>query len=629
MNYFLVPFHPRQNEVLIWAGFWAPSGNRPPLDLVLFIDRSEYTRRPLQGTWPALGRHEGTTGFRYRAELFQDLPANTRFRCALVNTNTGAEVEAGYFDTLPVDLPRPTGQRLPSLVVRPFTLMLGSCYWDSADNGEVSAAYRKVFAYSAYSPHVKLLVGDQVYIDQPWWDWEDPTISIAEMREKVTSRYHSAWSKLSPLLKGGANICTSDDHEFWNDFPFQPLPVWLGLQNASVRRRLAGETNNFARSMQQIVPSTQFNIGDHLSVFVLDTRINRTESNFALENDLRAFEDWVANLRCPGVLAVGQPLLGERVGHPFGDLGPDKLWKAGAAVVGGLFGGIPGALIGLFGIDIAKDNIEGIIGDHNLPFYKAQYRRLTQALARSRHDIVVLSGDIHLGRIARTRIHRADGSDPTRIYEVIASPMTVLSTGPIGTQETDNPEKHPVHFPVDVSLTAPEMLTGVVDYPKHLPARTGERPPDHFMTLSFQQGTEPGSVRVSVRAWLVREAGTANLPKRAWTYSFDLDTGRLPAEGQPVRRAVLSVMTDPDGDIIALCNPNESWSPRLRHEVIADIENGRAEYYVAGYPGQQPGTGIHVVRDPGRHLAYLRTDPDDVAGNNLDNLPRLRTSDWH
>jgi hypothetical protein len=323
-------------------------------------------------------------------------------------------------------------------------------------------------------------------------------------------------------------------------------------------------------------------------------------------------------------------VLGSIVGRV--DLDTGNVWKALATVAGGLAGGVPGALIGLFGIDLAEDAAEAVVGeisDHNLPYFKAQYRRLTQALARAPHDMLVLSGDIHLGRIARTKVHHEDGRDPTRIHEVIASPLTMLDTGPVTTQETRNSQTHPRHFPVDLSLTAPGSAPGMVDYVKHLAARSGDRTPDHFMTLSFTSADEPGSVRVSVRAWQPRSAGTARLPNRAWTYSFNLDEGRLPVAGPPPNRAVLSVMTDADGDILALCNPLESWSPRLRHEIIADIESGRARYHVAGYPGQQPGATIHVVRDRVRNIAYLRTNPDEVGVNNLDNLPRLTPSEWH
>jgi hypothetical protein len=74
---------------------------------------------------------------------------------------------------------------------------------------------------------------------------------------------------------------------------------------------------------------------------------------------------------------------------------------------------------------------------------------------------------------------------------------------------------------------------------------------------------------------------------------------------------------DSDGDITALCNPKEWWSPRPKRDAIHDIEQRTHTYFV-----QQPGTrraDIHVVTVGGRK--HLRTDPDASRENNLDNLP--------
>ncbi|MBW3662729.1 MAG: DUF3892 domain-containing protein [Actinobacteria bacterium] len=82
-------------------------------------------------------------------------------------------------------------------------------------------------------------------------------------------------------------------------------------------------------------------------------------------------------------------------------------------------------------------------------------------------------------------------------------------------------------------------------------------------------------------------------------------------------RRVTQTKKDKDGDILALCNPDQYWSPRSKASAIADIDDGDHTYYV-----QQPGTDrtdIHVVDDGDG--PYLRTDPDGDARNNLDNLP--------
>lgn len=82
-------------------------------------------------------------------------------------------------------------------------------------------------------------------------------------------------------------------------------------------------------------------------------------------------------------------------------------------------------------------------------------------------------------------------------------------------------------------------------------------------------------------------------------------------------RKVTQSRKDSDGDITALCNPGEYWSPRMKNDAISDIESRLHTYYV-----RQPGTeraDIHVVTVAGRK--HLRTDPDAALSNNLDNLP--------
>lgn len=81
-------------------------------------------------------------------------------------------------------------------------------------------------------------------------------------------------------------------------------------------------------------------------------------------------------------------------------------------------------------------------------------------------------------------------------------------------------------------------------------------------------------------------------------------------------RAVYQTRKDRDGDILALCSPSESWSPRLKADAIRDIENGIHTYYVPWTDGR---TEIRVVKGP--NGKYLRTDRDNTARNNLDDLP--------
>ncbi len=74
---------------------------------------------------------------------------------------------------------------------------------------------------------------------------------------------------------------------------------------------------------------------------------------------------------------------------------------------------------------------------------------------------------------------------------------------------------------------------------------------------------------------------------------------------------------DRDGDILALCNPNEGWLTRKKEDAINDIENGNHQYYVVWRGNRKV---IHVVNDRLKGK-YLRTGRDETERNNLDDLP--------
>jgi hypothetical protein len=81
-------------------------------------------------------------------------------------------------------------------------------------------------------------------------------------------------------------------------------------------------------------------------------------------------------------------------------------------------------------------------------------------------------------------------------------------------------------------------------------------------------------------------------------------------------RPVTHTLKNSDGDITALCNPDEPWSPRSVAEVIADIESGAHKYLVRSDLGD---TRVQVIDDPDGK--YLRTYRDQKLFNNLDELP--------
>lgn len=81
-------------------------------------------------------------------------------------------------------------------------------------------------------------------------------------------------------------------------------------------------------------------------------------------------------------------------------------------------------------------------------------------------------------------------------------------------------------------------------------------------------------------------------------------------------RRVRTSGKDADGDTTALCNPGETWSPRLKDDVIDDIESKLHTYYV-----DEDGSRADVQVIDGESGKYLRSTADKTSKNNLDNLP--------
>ncbi len=78
-------------------------------------------------------------------------------------------------------------------------------------------------------------------------------------------------------------------------------------------------------------------------------------------------------------------------------------------------------------------------------------------------------------------------------------------------------------------------------------------------------------------------------------------------------RRVRATKRDRAGNIIALCNPGQTWSPRRTADVIQDINSCRRSYYV------QELAQRRYVRIVNRDT--LQTTDDTTSKNNLDNLP--------
>lgn len=422
---------------------------------------------------------------------------------------------------------------------QPFTVLLASCYSEDSDlalpvgrgllgetfraltgklrRGYVttrSAVQRELVGITARGnvsrryqllceqfgePDLKILAGDQVYLDTPLV----LPIRAQSVRRRISRNYSRTWDKLGYLLSHGANICASDDHEWWNDYPNRPplLTNLPGLRGGDTRREWDACAREFIAKVQLVEPVVTFDLGEDLSFFVADTRINRDvvdrtrdpegagpapdgPPKFMKTCHFESLISWIEGLRCPGVLVTGQPLLA----------------KGGSGL------------------------------DRCLPDFPGQYTRLCQALAAASHDVAILSGDVHFGRVARIEIARRDRPRPTRLFEVIASPMALVSlfhgrfglargvysadimTFPFSADSDRGRDRGGDHEVAGTGAApdgtgGPTTLVGEehddVTYGSPVQA-SGKRCEDHYMTLGFTKLAGGAGISVDVRAHLLR-----------------------------------------------------------------------------------------------------------------------------
>ncbi len=154
--------------------------------------------------------------------------------------------------------------------------------------------------------------------------------------------------------------------------------------------------------------------------------------------------------------------------------------------------------------------------ERNLMSYKSQYRELLKALGSTGKSIVVLSGDVHFGRIATTTLGPKGG----KLVEVIASPLSNLTF--LEGLATSTPELDPGKFPHEaVSIPGWEPAEVCCSAGAAVSTRNGwplsaypcDRTTEHFMTVGFRRN-EQGGVELLVDAWRVRDRDDANLPRR-------------------------------------------------------------------------------------------------------------------
>jgi hypothetical protein len=309
-------------------------------------------------------------------------------------------------------------------------------------------------------PDVKILCGDQVYLDAPSFWTVFPAVTTGALRRRLLASYLEAWGQdpgFRTLLADGPNAFTSDDHDFWNNAPNGSITAPSTLIGP-LRLAWLAEAKRLYRAFQRTrYPRLTIMEMDGLSVCVADVRVHRSEGSetFMANADLAAVRTWASTLKGPGCLALGQLLFASpasRIGRHM-DLG--------------------------------------------LPDYR-QYAQLVDALAQARFSVVILTGDVHFGRVAVCELPGG-----REIVEVVASPMALVAPIP-----RNDWRPAPSLFPA-------EAIPGQVQRPVRTEAAY-QLNGNHFATIGFNRAG--GRVRLNVQAWSTDNRGQLPAPVRSYVH---------------------------------------------------------------------------------------------------------------
>ena len=475
-----------QTSAEVWVGTLFPALKLPDRARVRLFDgnhalrtrviRREDWQRPFHGMkrrfYHVAQFRKLKAGRDYRVEFERRVEANPQIELP----RHWQRLRSGQFGTLP--------SRLPLAGKGTFTFGLGSCFYNHRDCGKAASAYKALHdrGDSAVRPDVTMLTGDQVYLDI---GFDSLSLIPREIRERIADDYALHWQALGSILSRGGTWMLADDHEYWNDYPFVDscLPTLLALKLRHVRRNWRRAARDAVQNIQRSPVVESFTLGNDLTVCMADVRSHRSARRFLPDAEFRKLLHWARGRSCPGVLAISQPLI------------------------------------------VTESKLE-----RNLRSFSHQYAQLLDALSAVDHDLVVLSGDVHFGRIASVDL----GKTGTRLIEIISSPLSNL-TGLNGLA-TNVATAHPTSFPPAATARALGWRSRPVNYLKDRRARgqffvpfwpgrllsayPRRRTREHFMTVSFHR-RRAGGIELTAEAWLVRRRrGSARLPARGFKTPF-------------------------------------------------------------------------------------------------------------
>ena len=477
----LVPHKVSEHSAEIWTGTLFPYLRKPALSrIIVYINNTEISRvditldqwqRPFRRVskrfYVLLTLDNLLPNQEYKVVFFQQLEGD-----ALAYAGDWLLVKTAYFSTLPL--------ALPTSEINAFTVSLSSCFYEHKDYGQTAQAFKTLYANNdkVFKPDIKFMVGDQVYLDIGA-DSLSPLTN--EVRLRIADDYAKHWQALGSMLSRGGTWMLPDDHEYWNDYPFYDgiVPTLYMLRIPKIRAAWKGASEDGVKRIQQTRALVEtFSIGNDLSFCIADLRSSRSKTQFINKAGFAELIEWITTLTTPGVLVIPQVLVTQE----------NKL-------------------------------------ERNLLSFKKQYTALLNALATASHDIVVLSGDVHFGRICSVDI----GTQGVKLIEVVASPTSNL-TG-VNSVASSKPSYCPEKFPdpkAKLDVNWPESNVNYYDEPYQLTTTKGrwfssywrDRTNEHMMTIGFNK--IDGKVHMTVQAWLIRKTDADGKPKSQFKAPFTI-----------------------------------------------------------------------------------------------------------
>lgn len=404
---------------------------------------------PVAGQWTPLPGLVPPDVWQLRVELTGLVPGS-RYQIVLVDA--GANAAECQLTTLPEALPA---------IGDPLMVLLASCFSAQRDpTGALGRAFLRL--PPAYQPDLAILTGDQVYLDTPIAHFLFRPHSPPQLALEFASNYAATWGQRLPdggfgaLAAGVGAFLTGDDHELWNNAPNVAvhLPDTWTPGGRQVWAELARQLFDAYQTPRRIhaleLPP--------LSVRIVDTRFARSadRTRFMDAATMSEVVGWLAGLTGPGLLAVGQPLMVPSTG-----------WR-------------------------------GHLTDWALADYE-QYGDLVRALTAVAHDVVVVTGDVHFGRIAEVQLPNGH-----RLVEIVASPMILVDDRAGGSWKPP-PQTFPA-MPIPGAVSSPVTVS---------PFQTFE---NHFATLGLW--SEGAAVRLEHTAWLIGSDGSFPRPLAGYSGRF-------------------------------------------------------------------------------------------------------------